>query len=220
MKSIFFAALTALSVCLGPAATARAQFTLALPPRARIETGAGSSRTTSILLYPVAPFAINDALGVQTFSGGLISIEHAVVPDTRRSRAYALGGWYWTDFARDLYELHGKVYFKGDLGAQVGVVGSTRVGGLSYDAFLIYNLTPAYTDRNYWNFQVGAGLFMDPNVRSVGDPFAGKKTLADFTGFLQGDTSLRENLKLTVSYWYVNTGGRFNRFAIGVGWAL
>lgn len=201
-------------------APARAQFTLALPPRARLETAAGASRVTSVLLYPAAPFAINDPLGVKTFYGGLISVEHAVVPNTARPTAYALGGWYWTDFSRDLYELHAKYYFKGDLGVQTGIVGSTKVGGLSYDAFLIYNLTPPNTARNYWNYQIGAGVFIDPNVRNLQDPFSGKSTITDFTGFIQGDTTLRENLKLSVSYWYVNAGGRFNRFALGLGWTL
>ena len=224
MRSFARSALAAaLLICtaLAAAVPARAQFTLAVPPRARIEAGGGgASRSTSVIVYPVAPFVFSGPAGVRTLAGGLLSVEHAVVPDARRPTAYAFGGWYWTDFVRDLYELHAKYYFRGDLGAQLGIIGSTQTGGLSYDAFLIYNLTPANTDRNYWNFQAGAGLFVDPNVRNLADPFSKKTTVTDFTGFLQGDTTLRQNLKLSVSYWYVGAGGRFNRVAVGLGWTL
>jgi hypothetical protein len=218
MRTVQHAAFAVMLACVAFEAPAYAQFTLAVPPRARIETGGGANRVTSVLFYPVAPFVINDPLGVGTFNGVLLSVEHAVIP--KNQKAFAVGGWFWTDRVRDLYEVHAKYYFKGDLGVQAGIVGSTNTGEFQYDAFLIYNLTPALTERNYWNFQVGAGLFVDPNFRNKADEFSQfsrKSTVTDFTGFIQGDTTLRKNLKLTMSYWYVGAGARLNRFAIGVG---
>jgi len=216
----------------GGAPTAHAQYSPALAPRLRVQqegTAAGRFRTAQTLSAFFAPFTGNDAGGVGTAFGGLLSYEIAFVPT--QGKPFAFGMWYWTDADGDLFEFHGKTFFSDQWGLQAGILTSPRgfqtlgdpivgpggtitfttksTSGTLYDAFVLYNLTPPNKARNYWNFQAGAGAFIDTT---------GGRTTTDFTGFIQGDTSLTDKIKLMTSYWYVADRGHFNRFGLGVGY--
>jgi hypothetical protein len=159
----------------------------------------GTQHYGSASFYPFASFASggnfgNGTSGTRTDFGTLFAADFGVKPAKSRN-SYEVGGWYWTKGGSDLYQLQGRVYFTPEMGVQLAYLGSTKVSGNSYTAFLLYDLASnkvAPTAKKKWTIQTGLGLLMDPT---------GGRTTVSPTVFVQFSTMVAKNISVNAGIW-------------------
>ena len=171
----------------------------------------------AVSAYPFAPFVTGGRLGDgtagTTTENGVLFAGTFGIRDHKRSSAFEVGGWYWTKFQSDVYQIHARELFTPRFGFQAAYLGSTAVPGTAYSTFLFYELRSrdqAPNSRRQWNLETGLGVFYDVSN--------GRNT-STASVYVDAAVEIAPRITLNGTFWYVRDRSQdLNRFALGAGY--